>query len=323
MSNHIPDSVLSPEITSTEPVNTTEITSTPEVSAQPIKQVAQPTAAEKLTSTRFAHLSKKEAALVKEREGLKREMEAFKAQKSEIDKYKKSWEMVNEIAELQKTDAVSAMRKAGFTDADLMNFLASSQDNSTPEEKAAKIAKTEIDKFRSEQSKIQEESNKKAQEAKKIEEDRTIARFKGDINTHVKATAEKLEYCSFYGEAAQDLIYETISSILADSNEMISIEEAAGLVEDFYEEQDKAMESLKKRSARKPAPKAAASIPAPSVPKNNTTRTESKQFIDNRPPTKTLSDKVMPTAANITNRELTPAEHKQMIINKYANSMKR
>lgn len=311
--NSIPQSVLTPDQQTTTGINPVESPAVAVVPVQPVKDT-------KLDSTRWAHLSKKEAALVKERESLKKERELFSKEKEESAKHRKAWEMVNEIADLQKTDAVAAMKRAGFSDTDMMNFLAQSQDTSTPEEKAVKLAKSEIEKFKSEQAVAQSAKEKQLADQKKIDDDRTIAKFKSNIGVHIKSTADKHEYCNFYGESAQELIYETISSILAESNEMIGIEEATQLVEDFYEEQDKAMSSLKKR-----APKVVEVTKTPVIsPKGSaTTRVESKQFIDNRTPTKTLSSKITPTLSNSVPENMTPEQNKQYIIEKFANSLKR
>ncbi len=319
--NSLPQSVIAPnEIPSTEPLNpATEIpVSTPIEKKVPVRDV---------NTERFVHLSKKEAALVKERESFKKEQESFKAQQAEYDKYRKAYEMVNEIAELQKTDEIAAMRKAGFSDNAIMNLMAQAEDNSTPEEKAMKMAKTEIDKFRAEQAQLQEATEKKAIEARKSEDEKAITRYKGDIDNHIKTASDKLEYCSFYGEAARELIYETVSSILQDSNEMVSIDEAAQMVEDYYEEQDKAMNSLKKRSSHfaKKAPPAAPV--APVIPKEQSkipaNRVEAKQFVDNRPPTKTLSNKMSPALSSTAESYISPEQNKQRVLEKYASLMKR
>lgn len=281
----------------------------------------------KLDSTRWAHLTKKEAALVKERDAFKKERESFQKEQTEASKYKRAWEMVNEIAELQKTDAIGAMRKAGFSDADMMNFLAQSEDNSTPDEKAAKIVKSEIEKFKDEQAKIAEENNRKTQELQKQQEDRTLAKFKSEIDSYVKKESEKYEYCSFYGEQAQDMIYETISAVLQDSGEMISIDEATQLVEEHYEDVDRAMNSLKKRGGQKMPPadtmqrEAPTSRAAAQLPSVN--RVESKQFVDNKVPTKTITNKMVPTTSSFTQQELSHEQNKQRIIDKYMSNLRK
>lgn len=321
--NSVPQSILAPDA----PIASDPI-------GQPSVPEQAPAAVPKkdLDSTRFAHLSKKEAALVKEREAFKKEMEVFKQQQLESDKYRKAWEMVNEIAELQKTDAVAAMKKAGFSDTDLLNYLSQAQDTSTPEERASKIAKSEIDKFKSEQAKIQEENEKKSQELKKSEEDKTILKFKNDIGSFISKDTDKYEYLNFYGESAQDIVYETISTILQDSGEMISIDEAAQLVENYYEEQDKAMNSLKKRGvSRAVNPESSTQnledvirkqpISAPKI--NTPTRVESKQFVDNKTPTKTLTNRMTPTSASSVPQDLTPEQNKQAVLEKYKNLMRR
>ena len=320
--NNVPQSILTPENSIPESVPQTAPSETA-ASPRPID--------DKLTSTRFAHLSKKEAALVREREAFKQERESFKREQEEIGKYKQAWTMVNEIAELQKVDEIAAMKKAGFSDTAVMNFLAQNQENVSPEEKALKIAKGEIEKFKTEQQKQFDEQNKRQAEAQKLNEDRTIMKFKNDIKSHIATASEKYEYCAHYGEAAQELVYETISSILADSNEMISIDEASQLVEDFYEEQDKAMNSLKKRGVHRAVnpPESVQQVmetttkSAMQMPKQGAQRVESKQFVDNRTPVKTLNNKMNANVANTVSQNLTPEQNKQQVIDKYLSMMRR
>ncbi len=322
--NSLPQSIIAPDATlSTEPLS-----SPVEAPVAPVIPVAPKAPEKNVTTERFLQLSKKEAALVKEREGLRKEMEAFKAQQSENDKYRKAYEMVNEIAELQKTDEIAAMRKAGFSDNAIMNLLAQAEDNSTPEEKAVKMAQKEIEKFRMEETQKQQAGEKRAQEARQKEEERTIAQFKTSIDNHVSNASEQLEYCKFYGEQAAGLIYDTISSILQDSGEMISIDEASKLVEDYYEEQDKAMNSLRKRSSYWTK-----KIETPAKPKEEpvvqqtlaqtTKRVEAKQFVDNRVPTKSLSNKMTPSMAVSNEKTISPQENKERLIQKYASLLKR
>lgn len=313
--NDIPQSILTPDSPIITPIQETSVESKPTVVTSSI-----PTKDAKLDSTRWAHLTKKETALVKERESLKKEREEFLAQKAEADTHRRAWEMVNEIANLQKTDAVAAMRKAGFSDTDMMNFLAQSQDNSTPEEKAVKLAKSEIDKFKEEQARVLEESNKKAAESQKLQEEKIISKYKSDLGKEISKEVDKYEYLNFYGDSAQEVVYNLITTIVQetppDEVDMEAIrKEALQLTEDFYEEQDKAMNSIKKRGT-KPIEQPKAPVQTPKAP--TTTRTEAKQFVDNK-----ILVRTPPPREVLTPEHMTPQQNKEHIIQKYMNMTKR
>ncbi len=315
--NSVPQSVINPAVQASEPIIP---------ASAPVEPAKAPTEAPKkdLDSTRFTQIAKKEAALVKERESFKKELQAFKVQEQEIAKYKEAWKMVNEIAELQKVDEIAAMRKAGFNDANIMNLLSQTQENVSPEERAAKMAKAEVDKYRIEQEAKEKERDRINQESKKLENDRTIAKFKDDIGNVIKLNADKYEYCNYHGDSAKELVYNTISAILEDSNEMISTDEAAQLVEDWYEEQDKAMESLKKRGKYRAPPKAKEpEMTQTQVKPISSTRVEAKDFASNKAPVKTLSNKINSSATSFNTQSLTPEQNKQRVIDKYMASLKR
>lgn len=118
----------------------------------------------------------------------------------------------------------------------------------------------------------------------------------------------------------------TIESILNDSGEMISIDEASQMVEEFYEEQDKSMNSLKKRNSMFSTPAKAkgesVKLEEPTVKTSvgmnkQVNRIESKQFVDNKTLTKTLTNKMSANTASIVSSDMTPEQNKQAIINKY------
>lgn len=307
----LPQSVVAPNA----PIAETPITTVvPEV----LKEPGKPS---ELDSTRFAQLAKKEAALVRERELYKKERDAFKAEQAEVEKYRKAWEMVKEIEAQQKTDPIAALKRAGFSETDLMNFLAQTEDTSTPEEKVVKLAKKEIDNFKTEQAQEAERRAKEAADAQQVENDKAIAKFKLDIGSEIKKDLEKFEYCNYYGKQAEELIFETISAVLNDDKEMISIDEAAKLVEDYYEEQDKAMNTLKKRGFKPPVVSEVVEkvVNTPSLfKKPETMRVESKQFVDNKVPTKTLSSKLTNSLSNVSPDSLSPEQNKMRILEKYA-----
>lgn len=275
----------------------------PVVSSEPNEGVvpAETAAPQVLESTRFAQLAKKEAELQKQREEFKRNTEQFNKEKESLRSVQKT---INDFEQMRGKDPVAALKILGFSDTEIFNFYAQSEDNSTPEEKAAKAANKEIQKFRDEETKKQTD----AQEKRNTE---TLQQFRENISKHVTADKDKYEYINYNGPLAEELVYETVAEVLKLDNVIISIQEAADMVENYYEEQDKGMSILKKRQSKAPEAPAPAA-PAPEEPL--------KPQVSPRPSAgRTLSSKTSATVASTVPapRNETPDQKKARLINKY------
>lgn len=265
------------------------------------QETPAPDAAPKdLESTRFSHLAKKESALVKEREALRNEKKEFEAQREKLVAAEKR---LQEFDQLKEKDAIAAMKFAGFSDTDIMNYFASMEDKSTPEEKAAKAAQSEIQKFKDEQAKIQQE----AQDKKNSE---VITKFKSDISKHLASDKDKYEYCNFNGVIAEELILETVYQVLEDTQEVISIDEAAQMVEEYYEGLDKQMSTLKKRQPKEAVEHAKQQV--------EMLKAEVSPGMPNKS-SKTLSNKATVTVANTIPKVETRQQKRDRLIQKLAN----
>lgn len=262
---------------------------------------AAPAAPAALESTRFAQLAKKEAELQKQRESFKAEQTQFMSERQKMVEIQKQLTTFNE---LKVKDPVAALRQIGFSEKDLFNFIAAQEDTSTPEQKAAKAANNEIQKFKDEQAKIAADATAKRNE-------QVLGQFRKDIASTIAADPDKYEYCNYNGVLANDLIEETVSAVLAADNELISVQEAIEMVESYYEEQDKAMSTLKKRQPK--AEEIVAAAPAPEAPLK-------PQVSPGRPSAaRTLSSKTAATVASTTvaPRNETPDQKKARLVSKY------
>lgn len=250
------------------PVPTTA--SNPSLSGSPGLQAVEAPKAEsvapkapELDSTRINHLLKKEQELQRQREINKKERETLLSEKHTWDEQRK---VLSEFQALKSKDPVAALRLAGFSEQDLITFANAQADTRSPEERARAAAADEIKKF-------QDGQKTEADKAQTERNTQVLTQFRNDITKVVGANKDKYEYCNHNGPLAQELIYDTVAAVLAESGEVISIAEAADLVETYYEDTDKAMASLKKRG-----PKSSVDAPAPvSTPKN--TRTVSGQGV--------------------------------------------
>ena len=287
----------------TIPTQTSTPGGSPGLQPDPAAAGGTPTKAE-MDSTRFAHIAKKEAELVKQRDTFKKEHETFLQEKEKMREIQKQ---LNDFNETKAKDPVAAMKLLGFSETDLFNFLAAQEDNIPPEERAAKAAQSEIQKFRDEQA-------AKEQEAINKRNDSVVSQFKQDISKTVLSDKDKYEYCNYNGPLAEELIYETVAQVyeldLKTNPDALPItaQEAADMVESYYEEEDKAMSILKKRQP-KPSEEVKEPVKADPTPAANAYK---------QPP-KTLSSKTAATVASTITRKETHAEKRARLANKLAN----
>jgi hypothetical protein len=224
-------------------------TQAPEASAESTETKESP---KELDSARFARLAKHEAKLQAERQAFKDERTKFDGEKEQLRSVQSQ---IQEFERLKKEDPIKAIKFLGFTDTDVVNFM--SQEEKTPEQKAQEYVDAKL-KERDEKEKTEREAaNKQQTEAQKQVEAQAIQEFKGSIGTVVESDKDKYEYCSFHGAAANELIFETVLECLKEDMKTnpkatpISAQEAADMVEKYYEDQDKAMSTLKKRGVKK------------------------------------------------------------------------
>lgn len=249
-----------------------------------------------LVSSRIAKIAKKEVELRKQHEDFVKQKTEYEQKLAEFTPF---YERYKEFEEKRKTDPIEAIKMLQFSDEDFINYVSTQEDKSTPEERATKAAQSEINKFKEEQAKKETEAKQKQSKA-------VIDRFKTDISTTVKKDLEKFEYCNFHGSAANELIYNTVQEYLDLHGEVLPITEVAELVENFYEEQDKAMSSLKKRKST------AELVAKYSEP----VKEEPLRAQVNPQPSKTLTNRVSSTSAATTTKRETPSEKRERLINK-------
>lgn len=186
-----------------------------------------------LDSDRFAKLARKEAQLFKEREEFKKEKEWVSERKQRWDKFEQT----------KSQDPVEALKMVGFTDTEIFNALSGSVPKEiTPEERAAQIAKEQIEAYKKE---VETQKVTEQQAADK----RTLTNFKNRITNTLSKDPDKYEISLYNGKAAEDLIYETMlvdAQNLKEGEQLMSLEEAAEEVEEYYKSYFEGARSLKK-----------------------------------------------------------------------------
>jgi len=267
--------------------------SMPQAPAKPIKE---------LDSARFAHLARKEAEIVKEKQALA----------AERDRLKPVWEQYQKYEQTKKENPIEALKLMGFSETDVFNYLANKEapKEPTPEEKAIKAAEEAA------QTKIkawEEEQVKKLKDQETQQDKRTLAEFRNQISKTIELDKDKFEYINYYGPEAESLIYQTIETALINSKgtDLMSIQEAAELVENYYEGLDKGMANLKKRQP------IAAPAPAPKGQERSRTTTAGDPNYQPRPTVskaRTLHSGVTATSAGLVNKIESKSERRERLI---------
>lgn len=288
-------SMLQATIPTTQPTSsaTAPVISTTAEPTSP--QIAKPAATQ---DPGISHLAKKEAELQRNREAFKKEQADLAVERQKVLDMAKD---VTTFRELQGKDRIAAMKHLGFSDQDLLNYIAAQEDTSTPEEKAARAAQSEIKKFTDEQAKKENDAQLKRNAD-------ALQAFRTDISSTISKNAETYEYCNYHGPLAEELVYETVAAVLAGEGTLIPVKEAIEMVEQYYEDQDKGMNTLKKRQPKEAAPQA----PAKEVPL--------KPEVNPRPSNqRSLSSKTGTTVASTVPKVASesPEQKKQRLINKY------
>lgn len=283
--------ILQPSVPTAAPIETVPA-GTPGVEPEPKK--------DDLDSSRFASLAKREAKFVSEREAFNKERDKWtKELETERSKLKDAMTPFQKFEELKKTDAVEALKSLGFSETDIFNWMASNEKKEpTIEEKAQAAA----------DARIKEWEKKKADEAEAEAQKKSeamIVRFKTDLHEHLDKNKEKYEYCAFHGELAEDMAYRAIQQVLKDSEgqDFMTLDEAYEMVEQLYEEEDKAMSTLKKRQPK---------VEAPAVnPDNVPLKPEVKPGMG-----KAMTNTATPTSAAMVNKRETSEQKKARLIEK-------
>lgn len=249
-----------------------------------------------LESDRFAKLAAREAALVKQREVDKLEKAEFEKQKEALKKVQTD---ISEFEELKKTDKIAALKKIGFTEEDIFNFMAGKEEPKelTAQEIAEKAASEATQKLR-------DEMKTDAEKALNERNDKAIKAYKAEITNQIAKETEKYELCSHNGAMAEEIIYETILGFMSDDRDLSPLDamkEAIEAVEQMYESEYQNMSKLKKLQPKvveippepvkpkpmlnhKPMPtlnnKATATV-ASTIPKTTETKSQKRERLEN------------------------------------------
>jgi len=251
----------------TIPVPTIEATPTPEAPKAPARELASP---------QLSILAKREKALQKQREEIQKSKLDLDSKYEEINKFKS-------LKEQAKTNPLKFLEEAGLSYEELTNFILNG--NKPTAEMETSSIKSEMQKLRDEIAQREQEREKSAKAMDEQRAQEAISNFKENITGFLTGKPDDFELCNNYPESV-DLIYDVIEAHFAQTEKVMSMEEAAKLVEDHFES-----EAMKVTSFKKIQSKLAPKPPA----------TEEDGFQKSKQASPTLNNSMSQTVSGLSN----------------------
>jgi len=263
--------------------NKTETGAEAKVEAPVTETKTEPKKEEPL-SAKFSALAKKEKAIVEQSKSIKAseaklaEREAaIAAREAKIAKSESLWE----------TDVFAAIKERTGMDYNALTLAQLDGKYSMPEETdPIKVAKKTIEDFKKEMAQKEEEQKTATQKAKeaadakqKSDLEAAWEAYNTEVQEFVSANKDEYELISTYNQ--QSLIAETVDEFYKQNKRVLSVKEAADLVEKYLEDEAKKALGTKKFSKQPEKPAAdAKSVGEPKI-------------------TRTLNNSMQPTAASV------------------------
>jgi hypothetical protein len=238
-------------------------TETPEVATPEAPK--EPTPEERIKSSQFAALAKKERMIQQRAQANKAKEAELAAIESKIKERESAFNEMNPI---------KAMEKLGYSYEDITKFMLDDQKNLEPVMQVKRL-QSEMDKRFQEQQKMLEDRDNAEKARIQAEYEQTITGFKTDVKEFVKGNGEKFELTNLLNQ--DELVIATIEQYFETNKKILPTEQAAEHVENYLRDQVKKIQDTKWYK----------SMNAPQVPevKKPTAQTQTP-----KPPSPTLSN---------------------------------
>lgn len=209
---------------------------------------------------RFAMLARKEQDLFRKQQAVRQQQEALARQAEEI----RAFQEAKRQATLNPLDA---LKQLGLTYEQITEFVLN--DNKPTPNAEVQSVRQELEEFkrqaREEQQRVLEEQ--RAMQAR--EQQQIIESFRSEVKEYVSQHADTYELTTLYG--GDNLVSDVIEEHFRQSGKLLTIPEAAKLVEEHYEDLARKAQQTKKFAATKQSA-TPPQVPTPAVsPRMGTT----------------------------------------------------
>ena len=218
----------------TEPFSPAEV-----VRRESVEEESQPEVQEDSMSTRFAALARREKMLQERERKLKEEFEGERSKRqSEADKYAR----YDSLKERFETDPLAVMEEHGWSYDQLTDRILGAEDRTDFDPKA------EIEALREELKRRDEDASNQAEEQLLAEEEAQVEQYLNDYRGQVQKVVEqdRDKYELVHLNNAQEEVLNVAAEYYKTHQQLISAEQAADLVEDYFTEEARKMLGTKK-----------------------------------------------------------------------------
>ncbi len=251
-------------------------------------------------SRRFAQLAREQKKLRQERDEMKRVQQELDARKNTVSSY-------DDLQKLARENPYEVMQKLGL-DYEALSRQVLQDGEITPEQKMAgemKRLRDEIDSMKAERAELV-----KQEEAKKYQD--TYGRFVDEIKSFVDNTNE---FDFVKANNAYHVVAEVMQEHYNSTQDVMSYDDAAKMVEDYYEaeaEKYLAVPKLEQRLKERYAPAKTEPVAGQAE--------EEAQASEKKPP-KTLTNTQVQRAPGDKPKKLSKQQSIDVLVNKYGSSL--
>lgn len=245
-----------PEVTA--PTAADVLASAPETEAAPAETAPAPAPApEKPRSDRFAALARKEADVY-------RKQQAVRAQQAELARQAEEIKAFNEAKRQAALNPMAALKQLGLTYEQITQFVLNDE-KPTPEAEVLSV-RQELEEFKR-QTRDEQQRILEAQRAAAAQEQQQIVEaFREEVKEYVGQHTDTYELTTLYN--GENLVSDVIEEHFKQSGKLLTIPEAAKMVEDYFEDVTRKATATKKFAATQQkvaSPQAQTTATAPKI----------------------------------------------------------
>lgn len=211
---------------------------------------------------RFAALARKEAELV-------RKQQAFRSQQAEIARQAEEVRAFQQFREQARTNPLEALKALGISYDDVTSYVLN-DNKPTPELEIGSL-KQEIEALKRNTAAERERMLEEQRRAAMTEQQQIVEAFREEVGEYISQHAETYELTSLYGGSS--LVADVIEEHFRNTNKLLTIPEAAKLVEEHYEDLARKAQATKKFAATQQKVAQAQGVAQPAVPRTGPTLT--------------------------------------------------
>jgi hypothetical protein len=184
---------------------------------------------------RFAVLARKEQELLRKQQAFKQQQGLLAQQAEELRAFK---EMKRQAA----LNPLEALKSLGLDYDSVTQYVLN--DNKPTPDAEVRTLRQELEEFKRSAREEQERILQQQREMQQSEQQAIIENFREEVSEYVSQHAETYELTNLYGGA--NLVYGVIEAHFGETGKVLSLPEAAKLVEEHYEELARKAQATKK-----------------------------------------------------------------------------